>query len=93
MLAAFGQEREHHMHFTDHIASANFALAEGSVYERLRRDPSIVFDPQIAHGGLIYDAAASKLLEWIHRDYLNVGQKYGMTMFALTDTWRCSKER
>ena len=81
------------MHFIDHIKSGAFALSEGSIYERLRRNPSIAFDPQIAHGGLIYETGSARVLERVHRESLDIGQKYGMAMFALTDTWRASQQR
>jgi homocysteine S-methyltransferase len=81
------------MQFKDFLGSASFCLSEGSVYERLRREPRVVFDPFLAHGALIYDPSAVRVLELIHRDYLDVGQRYALPMFALTDTWRTSEER
>jgi homocysteine S-methyltransferase len=42
---------------------------------------------------LIYDVKAANVLEKTHREYLDVGQRYGLAMFALTDTWRASQER
>jgi homocysteine S-methyltransferase len=79
--------------FDEFLATGSFCLSEGSVYERLRRDPSISFDPFIAHGGLIYDPGAAPVLEQVHRDYLDVAQRYGLPIFILTDTWRASRER
>jgi homocysteine S-methyltransferase len=38
--------------------SPAFHLGEGSLYERLRRDPAVTFDPHLAHGALIYDPGA-----------------------------------
>ena len=81
------------MRFVDHIRSHAFSLSEGSIYERLRRNPSIAFDPQLAHATLIYDSEAAKILQQVHQEYLDVGQKYQLAMFALTDTWRASQER
>ncbi len=75
------------------LETATFGLSEGSVYERLRRHPAIAFDPYLAHAALIYDPKAASLLEQVHREYLDVGQSYGLAMLALTDTWRASQER
>lgn len=70
-----------------------FALAEGSVYERLRRFPNIPFDPHLAHAGLIYDDRAASVLESVHREYFEVAQRYGLALVAATDTWRASQAR
>src|SRR5215471_8681066 len=75
------------------LKTASFGLSEGSIYERLRRDPAITFDPDLAHATLIYDPKSASLLEQVHREYLDVGQDHGLTMFALTDTWRANQER
>ncbi len=81
------------MQFDQFIQTASFALSEGSIYERLRRNPAIEFDPYIFHAALIYDARYASLLEQVHREYLDVGQRYHLPMFALTDTWRANQER
>jgi homocysteine S-methyltransferase len=75
------------------IETGSFGLSEGSVYERLRRHPAIVFDPYLAHAALIYEPTPAALLEQVHREYLDVGQRHGLAMFALTDTWRANQER
>jgi len=77
----------------DYFASGGFLLGEGSLYERLRRDPAVDFDPQLAHGGLIYDDAAAQVLEGVHRAYLDIGQTYGLAMIATAATWRASAAR
>jgi homocysteine S-methyltransferase len=33
------------------------------------------------------------ILEQVHREYLDVGQRYHLPMLALTDTWRANQER
>jgi homocysteine S-methyltransferase len=81
------------MLFEQLVKSSSFALSEGSLYERLRRHPDIDFDPHLAHATLIYEPQAAKLLAGLHREYLDVGQRYGLAMFALTDTWRANQER
>ena len=57
------------------VQNASFALSEGAMYERLRRHPSVEFDPYIFHASLIYDDKAIQLLEGIHREYIDVAQK------------------
>lgn len=68
-------------------------LAEGSVYERLRRHTSIQFDPHLAHATLIYTPAYAHLLEAVHREYWNVARSHRLPLLALTDTWRANLER
>lgn len=79
--------------FAEVLASAPLLLTEGSIYERLRRDPSIRFDPELAHAALIYDDAARATLEEIHRAYIDIGIRHRLPFAALTDTWRASATR
>jgi homocysteine S-methyltransferase len=81
------------MRFDEFVKNASFALSEGSVYERLRRDPSVGFDPYIFHASLIYDEKARQVLAGVHREYMDVAQKYDLPMLVATDTWRASQER
>jgi len=57
-----------------------------------RRHPSIEFDPYIYHASLIYSDTAIQTLEGIHREYIDVAQKYRLPIFMLTDTWRANGE-
>lgn len=68
-------------------------LGEGSMYERLRREASDTFDPDIAYAGMIYDEKGRKVLAATHREYLDLGQHYGLPMVAGTPTWRASTDR
>lgn len=81
------------MDFEASLKMTDVMLAEGSIFERLRRHPSLEFDPFLAHATLIYDEAAAQILERTHREYLDIGQEYGLPMIALADTWRASRER
>ncbi len=47
------------MPFEQFLKSGSFALSEGFIYERLRRNPTIEFDPYLAHAALIYDVKVS----------------------------------
>ncbi len=68
-------------------------LGEGSMYERLRRIGNINFDPHIAYASLIYDDKSRNVLEQVHREYLDIGQHFGLPMIATTPTWRANTER
>ncbi|HEX9924534.1 MAG TPA: homocysteine S-methyltransferase family protein [Anaerolineae bacterium] len=81
------------MQFETFIQNTDFILAEGSVYERLRRHPSVEFDPHLAYGTFIYEPDTADVLESVHREYLDIGQRYGLPMIATTPTWRANQER
>jgi homocysteine S-methyltransferase len=68
-------------------------LTEGSVYELLRRDPRIEFDPHIAHAGLIYDDASRAVLADVHAAYIEIARERGLPIIAFADTWRASAAR
>ncbi len=68
-------------------------LGEGSMYERLRRGASSSFEPYIAHAGMIYDEIGRQVLLGTHREYLDIGQQFGVPMVAGTPTWRASADR
>src|SRR3954451_12651832 len=77
----------------DGLLDARRMLGEGSMYERLRRDPAVRFDAEMAHATLIYDDASRAVLERTHREYLDIGQDHGVPMLTATDTWRANRER
>jgi homocysteine S-methyltransferase len=81
------------MQFERFVQSAAFALSEGSMYERLRRHPAVKLDPYLYHATLIYDPEDVLILDQVHREYLDVGQRYQLPMFTLTDTWRANQDR
>jgi len=75
------------------LSSSRPILAEGSVYELLRRDPAIEFDPEIAHAGLIYDDAFRARVAEVHLGYVGIARERSLPLVMLTDTWRASAER
>ena len=81
------------MALIDRLLTSEFVLGEGSMYERLRRDPAVRFDPEMAHATLVYDDASRAVLERTHREYLDIGQAYGVPILTATDTWRANRER
>jgi len=68
-------------------------LAEGSVYERLRRHPDVPFDPSVGTGALVLDERFRGVLADIHRGYLQIGLAHGLPMLLQTDTWRATAAR
>jgi homocysteine S-methyltransferase len=80
------------MDFSQFIASGAPAIAEGAIVERVRRDPSLPFDPHILNGGLIYDPAGRSRLAAIHGDYIRSARDCGLPILIGTDTWRCSQK-
>jgi homocysteine S-methyltransferase len=75
------------------LLTAPLVLGEGSMYERLRRDPAVRFDAEMAHATLVYDDGSRAVLERTHREYLDIGQAHRIPMLATTDTWRANRER
>lgn len=75
------------------IQTTRFILGQGSMYERLRRSESINLDPQIFHAGLVYGEQSQQVLADTLREYLDIGQAYGLPMITTTPTWRASAER
>jgi homocysteine S-methyltransferase len=72
---------------------SDVVLGEGSMYERLRRSPAVELDPHIAHGSLIYNDDARAVLGAVHREYLDLGQRYSLPLIASSATWRASAPR
>lgn len=68
-------------------------MGEGSMYERLRRGGGHSFDHHIAYAGMLYDETGRKVLAETHREYLDIGQRYGLPMVAGTPTWRAGAAR
>jgi homocysteine S-methyltransferase len=75
------------------MKASAFVLGEGSMYERLRRSDAVNLDPEIAHAILVYVGAARSVLEGVHREYLDIGQRFGVPMIATSQTWRANAER
>ena len=58
-------------------------LTEGAVIERLRRDPSVQLDPEVANAALIYEPHGAQALAAIYRQYLDVSRSSGIRMMAV----------
>jgi homocysteine S-methyltransferase len=81
------------MTFKETVHSQQPVLTEGSMVERLRRDPDITLDPEIAHAGLVYSNSGRCALERIYRQYLSIGHRHNLPMLTLAPTWRANPER
>ena len=68
-------------------------LGEGSIYERLRRNPDTPFDPQVGTGALVLDDVHRDLLADVHRGYARIALDAGLPLLLQTDTWRCTATR
>ena len=85
--------REDEMTFEETIQSQQPVLTEGSAVERLRRNPDVTLDPEIAHAGLIYSEDGRRALAEIYGQYLSIGRRYDLPMLTLAPTWRANPER
>jgi homocysteine S-methyltransferase len=81
------------MTFSELLAAEPAILAEGSVIERLRRDPAIPLDPHLLHAGWVAEPDGRAALERLYREYLDVGRAHALPMLILTPTWRASIDR
>ncbi len=81
------------MNFKTVVTQSKVILTEGGVVERIKRDPSVNLDPDIAHSGLIYDVNGLKVLKKIYTQYIDIGQKYNLPFLSLAPTWRANPER
>jgi homocysteine S-methyltransferase len=79
--------------FAKFIEHNRCILGEGAVIERLRRIPGIELDPQLVNAAFLYDDAKRAALEAICRQYLDIGQDFGLPLIMSTPTWRASRER
>jgi homocysteine S-methyltransferase len=75
------------------IGGDTVVLAEGSIHERLRRDPETPFDAHVGTGALVLDERYREPLAAIHRAYLQVAIDAGLPMLLQTDTWRTTAAR
>lgn len=70
-----------------------FVLSEGAVIERLRRDHAVHLDPFVSNTALVTTQVGREILTGIYREYLDIGQEFGLPMILLSPTGRASPER
>jgi len=81
------------MNLHELLQTQEVILADGSMYELLRRSPEVEFDAHIAHSGLIYNPDWAQVLERVLREYIEVAVSRQLPMLATTTTWRANHER
>ena len=81
------------INFTEFLETSPCILGEGAVIERLRRDGSLELDPDLVNSAFIYDDKKRAALQAIYREYLDVGQEFGLPLMLSTPTWRANRER
>jgi homocysteine S-methyltransferase len=75
------------------LASEALILTGGSMFERLRRSPEVVVDPDVAHASLLYDDAGRAVVERVQAEYLSVAREQRVPMIVSANTWRANAER
>jgi len=81
------------MTFSDIVAHASVILTEGSLRERLHRNPMTTLDSYADHAGFIYDPTERVILERFYREYINIGRTANVPFIVCTPTHRANPER
>lgn len=68
-------------------------LAEGSMFDRLKREAGELFDPSLDHLGLVFSDKGRESLLSIYTEYIKVGLDSDLPIVVFTPTWRGNKER
>lgn len=81
------------MDFASCFHHAPAILMEGALGERLKREFSLGFDPQVAMAGLVYTAQGRKALATLWEQYMALAKQYDLPFLCTTPTRRANKER
>ncbi len=68
-------------------------LMEGALGERLKREYRLVFDPNVAMAGLVYQEEGRRALRELWQEYASLAQEYSLPFLATTPTRRANRER
>ena len=63
------------------------------MYDRLKRLAGDLFDPELAHLGLIYSDAGRAALRTAYGDYISAAVDSSLPAVVFTPTWRANQER
>lgn len=75
------------------VAARELILTEGSLVERLRRDPRFGLHPEAAHAPLLYTPAGREALVGLWTGYVDVARAAGLPVIVCTPTWRANPDR
>jgi homocysteine S-methyltransferase len=75
------------------LARSPALLTEGSIVERLRRNPACSLDERVAHAAFPYSPGPARILEGLYREYLEVAKRARLPMLCFSPTWRANPER
>jgi homocysteine S-methyltransferase len=75
------------------LVRASVVLTEGSVVERLRRNPQCTLDEHVAHAAFPTSPGTARILAGIYREYLDIAEQSGLPMLCFSPTWRANPER
>lgn len=68
-------------------------LIEGSMYDRLKRLAGDLFDPELAHLGLLYSESGRLALKSTYANYIEAACDNELPIIIFTPTWRCNAQR
>jgi homocysteine S-methyltransferase len=75
------------------LARSTVVLTEGSVIERLRRNPGCTLDPYVAHAAFPCAPGPARILAKLYREYLDIAREARLPMLCFSPTWRANPER
>jgi len=76
--------------FERFFRESRILLTEGALVERLKTEYNLQMDDSINHAGLIY--SEPKILEFLYRQYLDIGKRYNLPIMIMTPTRKVNFE-
>ena len=81
------------MTFVGRIRNRETMITEGSVVERLRRNPAVALDPILMHAAFVETDRGRADLKRLFDQYIGIGREFGLPVLLCTPTWRANPER
>lgn len=78
------------MSFEKQFRNSDIILTEGALFERLKKEFTLTFDPHINHAGAIYDSPEA--LGKIYREYIEIARDHNTPIMLMTPTRKVNKE-
>lgn len=79
--------------FLDALGTTDHLLAEGSMFDRLKRRAGECFDPDLAYLGLLYSEKGRAALRESIAAYIRSAAQSGHSIVLFSPTWRANVER